>query len=403
MCYEFIIHHCDREQKWHNVCDGTIQVAFEEEPGEVDAGKEFSEKQRLCNTIHSNAVATCTQSVETNVFYEYLHKLGLQYGPTFQPLHNLAFNDRGEAVGDLTIFQWLATDNSNHPQEHVIHPTTLDGMAQILYVALTNGAQDRTPTTIPTSIQDLWIKSSGILSQQGDETATIQTYCKLESKTSRSTESHVFALNRNSGDVLISIEKLRTTTVSIDDASDGLQGSDGLCHTIHWAPDLKSFESGDIEGWCQADQPQHGEEDQVRNNSTFIKPLVRYIQALINQKPKAKILEVTSQDDKSGDDILERITQQGMQSKSPHYRRVHLVDGNSPNESDVPAVGTIDLVQDLAAQGFALNSYDLLILKSEAVIDPTKATISKTLTQASSLLKEYVFKNIEKSFEVRIC
>ena len=69
----------------------------------------------------------------------------------------MACNKDGEAVGELTSFEWVADQRTNPPQPHIIHTTTLDGIFELLFTAVSKGGTERIPKMIPTRVHKLWI------------------------------------------------------------------------------------------------------------------------------------------------------------------------------------------------------------------------------------------------------
>ncbi len=240
--------------QWAENCRGTIEVKYEEAETEVDRGKEAAERSRCYKQRYENAVGTCNKTVEPERMYEHLQKIGLTFGPAFRPLQQIHCNNEGEAMTEVRTFEWSAQDNSNHPQPHVVHPTTLDGVAQLFSVALTKGAQEMIPTTIPTRMSKLWISNSGL---SHSESESIQAYTKSAFKGYRGTEFNMFALDKVTGDVLLSIESLETTTV----ASQGtvLKGQSDqrqLCYSIDWKSDVDLMSSQQTLSYSKAEHAE---------------------------------------------------------------------------------------------------------------------------------------------------
>lgn len=171
--------------------------------------------------------------------YEHLHDIGLDFGPAFRPLQNIACNSLGEAIAEVHTFRW--GDHSKHAQPHVVHPTTLDGVAQLFSVALTKGAQNVISTTIPTRMTNLWISDSGL---SHPIPKSIHAYTKSMFTGYRGTESHMFALDMVTGNVLITIENLETTTVASPSTTLQIRSDERkLCHNIMWKPDVNLMDS----------------------------------------------------------------------------------------------------------------------------------------------------------------
>ena len=237
--------------QWSENCRGTIQAQFDEVATEVDGGHEKIQKLRSYKQLFEDATIACNRSVDKTRMYEHLQDIGLTFGPAFQPLDQIACNDEGEAIAEVRTFPWVAQDNANHPQPHIIHPTTLDGVAQLFSVALTKGARELISTTIPTRMTNLWISNKG-LSQSS--ATSIQAYTKSAFRGYRGTESSMFALEKDTGDLLISISSLETTSVaSHTSVSQRQEEQRKLCYSIDWKPDLDMLSLPQTQTYCELD------------------------------------------------------------------------------------------------------------------------------------------------------
>ena len=184
--------------------------------------------------------------------YEHLHDIGLDFGPAFRPLQNIAYNELGEAIAEVHTYRWV--DHSEHAQPHVVHPTTLDGVAQLFSVALTKGAQDIISTTIPTRITNLWISDSGL---SHPISKSIHAYTRSMFTGYRRTESNMFALDMVTGNLLITIDTLETTTVASPSTTSRTRSDERqLCHRIVWKPDINLMNSQQILSYSRAESAE---------------------------------------------------------------------------------------------------------------------------------------------------
>ena len=154
MDFKVCLHQRD---EWIESCRGTIKVIYQEHPGEIDEGNEAAEEIHHYRQIDEGAAQLCTQSIDARALYEGWQKFGYEYGPTFQLLRTVRFNDEGMAAAEVKISQ----ANASTAHAHVIHPTSLDAMMQLVFATLTQGT-DATSTMVPTHIRKLWVSSSGL-------------------------------------------------------------------------------------------------------------------------------------------------------------------------------------------------------------------------------------------------
>lgn len=225
---------------WAENCRGTIRVEYEESQTEVDRGKEAREELRNVRQIHEEASRSCTKVVESRYMYQRLRDCGYQYGPTFQPLEQLRCSDRVEATAEVKLLQW--------PLPHIIHPSSLDGVLQLMFTALTKGGTNTIPTMVPTRVNRLWLSSSGLSCLHAD---SVQVYAKINHQGFRTVEASISALDKADGLLRIQIEGLETTVFSsAENLSQPESDAWSLYYNIDWKPDLNILDQKEILDYC---------------------------------------------------------------------------------------------------------------------------------------------------------
>ena len=253
--YDFRI--CTLEDDtWGENCRGTIQIEYVDDDTEIDGGFENSARLLHYKELYETRVQQCQRSVDSQIVYEHFRSIGLEFGPAFQTLRNVSCNDDGDVTAEIGAFQWTSQDGMNHPQSHLIHPTTLDGLIQLVLVGLTRGAQDLIPATVPTRISNLWLSASGL---SYPETTSLQASSKQISKGYRQTESSMFAVDQ-AGQLLASVSVLETTNVGQQDTGlDAQSAQKKLCYNMDWKPDINFLESNQAQLYCEAGKIQEPE------------------------------------------------------------------------------------------------------------------------------------------------
>ena len=249
--------------QWNENCRGTVALEYDEAITEVDAGKEAAALQSRHWQLFDKTSKNSTRNLSVKEMYEYLHDRGLEYGPAFQGLQEISCNDDGEAIAEVTAFKWLAnSDNTNHPQPHIIHPTTLDAVAQVMMVSLSKGGSEDIPTSIPTRIGKFWISSSGINYPAFD---AVNAYARASFTGTRKAESSIFCLDQATGSLLLSMEDVESTTVATrHDSADSLMQEANkakaikLCYNLAWKPDLDLLQNNNpaaLLAYCEKARP----------------------------------------------------------------------------------------------------------------------------------------------------
>ena len=235
--------------EWTGICDGTIETEFEfgAEMANVDEKKAMLQHHQKS---HCEGVGRCQKLVEsTSKMYEFAAEIGYGFGPTFQTLHSMSHSGDADAAATLYLGEWKdkVPKNAQITQEHLIHPTTLDGVFQSTVVALTKGGTESSPTMVPTSIRSLWI-SNDLLDYPGTDSLSIHTHLTFQGF--RESEFSIVAADTNNNKPCIVVEGYRITAVnnSISQYNDWRR----LCFGIDTKPDLRYLSAKQLEEVCNA-------------------------------------------------------------------------------------------------------------------------------------------------------
>ena len=232
---------------WEEACRGMIQLEYQgAEPFDIN-NKDEARSQHY-EKRYELATRACSRSVDSKSMYSHLHDIGFGFGPAFQTLGQIACNNEGEAVAEIQTFKSNGNDFGDRARRCIVHPTTLDGVAQLFSVALTRGAQDVIPTTIPTRVRNLWVTNSSI---DHESASSIQAYSKSEFTGYQGTDSTMFALEKSTCKVLLLIESLETTTVARhrSNTQDSMKIKK-LCYGISLKPDIDLLQPQQTLSFC---------------------------------------------------------------------------------------------------------------------------------------------------------
>jgi NADPH:quinone reductase-like Zn-dependent oxidoreductase/SAM-dependent methyltransferase len=240
---------------WKEVCKGIIRVEYEQESTEVDRGREQEQSFKLFVEEHEKAVRSCDRSVGKERMYHIFKETGLAYGPSFQGLQNLSWNENRVAVGEIKSFDWAAQETRHHVQPHLVHPATLDAVAQLGWVSLTKGGTQRAATAIPTRLRECWLASSGL---GFPDTVTLRG-CSVSSILGpQGVDFTVFALDQQ-GNLKLWVSHLESTTVSALDGHSQASVPRQLCYNLDWKPDPTLIPNEEIPNICRTDKSDTNE------------------------------------------------------------------------------------------------------------------------------------------------
>ena len=229
--------------EWVEACRGKIQVQYETPPNEVEQRDEKEERSEHFRRQYDNAVHACDHSIKSELFYQHCEAMELGYGKIFQGLKGLAWDEANVAIGTVTTCG-LAPD-----EPHVIHPVTLDTVAQLIWAPLTKGATAVIPTAVPTRIRDLWISGSGL---GYPEPNVLRLHASSNSKGVRGSECSMFALD-TAGNLKLSISSMETTELTSNDTLTRKTSSPRpLCFSMDWKPDPAFLSSQQLLAICGA-------------------------------------------------------------------------------------------------------------------------------------------------------
>lgn len=217
--------------EWRENCRGMITTEYESDETPVDAGLEAARASIAHQETFARAVEVCSTRVDPKQLYEYFSTVGLDLGPNFQRLSDVHFSN-DEAVCLMNTPNMANKMPKNFMHHHVIHPTTLDAILQLMVAALTKGGREMMQVMIPTSIRDLWISSKFETHPE-----VMHLYAKSKYIGFRQSGARVMALEKDSKEPWAIVEDFQATAVSGRNSTADDRNVRRLCFNIDWKPD----------------------------------------------------------------------------------------------------------------------------------------------------------------------
>ncbi|KAK5996306.1 Highly reducing polyketide synthase azaB [Cladobotryum mycophilum] len=188
-------------------------------------------------------------------YYTTIKTSEIQYGPTFQNLDKLRLSNNGEAMAQLDTETWKSIGTKASSSSYSIHPTVMDGMAQLLIAALSQSHGD-SPTMVPVRVAKIWVDCSnaslncGKLSVMVD--GTLNGY--------RGALGHVVGTTNDSTYPLVYLYGLETAFIDngIKSPFHGEAKPRNLCTQLVWKPDIKLMNNEQISFYCTNGRPPQG-------------------------------------------------------------------------------------------------------------------------------------------------
>lgn len=216
---------------WRENCRGMIMTEYESGETPVDAGLEAARALSTHQETFTRAAEVCTTTVDSKQLYEYFSTVGLDLGPSFRRLSHVCFSN-DEAVCLMNIPDMAPKMPKNYMHGHVIHPTTLDAILQVMIAALTKGGRELMQVMIPTSIRDLWISSKFETHPE-----VMHLYANSKYIGFRQSGARIMALEKDKKEPWAIVEDFQATAVSERNSTADDRNVRRLCFNIDWKPD----------------------------------------------------------------------------------------------------------------------------------------------------------------------
>ncbi|KAL8846747.1 MAG: hypothetical protein Q9221_008190 [Calogaya cf. arnoldii] len=278
--YNFYVSTCN-SNVWTETCRGTIQVVLEKSDSQVDGGRESSARLHSYRRVFEDDMQKCSKSMDRKSIYEYMLSTGLGYGTSFQAIQNVSYDDNGTACGYVNTLETIAPEVAAAAQPHVIHPTTLDGLFQLILMALAKSTETYMPTIMPTRIGKLWVSGQSI---SNSSTTIINAHAEAGFTGRRKASGSMFALNADNNRILLSLEGTEMTTVT---GSEGEMLSQGerrrLAYKLTWKPDVDLLTASQVLAYCEELRPQRPSDAEFYTNLGFL--MLKFLSEALSALP----------------------------------------------------------------------------------------------------------------------
>lgn len=177
----------------------------------------------------------------------------LRYGPCFQNVQEMRLGTGGFAMAHIDTEAWKLRPPGGRPPAYAIHPTTLDGLAQLVAPALSQNGR-HLPTMVPVRLAHLWLDmSSGASLGQGK--MRIAAKCGLRGY--RGASADIVGTAKGVDVPVVYMDGLETNFISSTAPSAQDQGPPRrLCTRLVWKPDVGLMSPEQVRLYCVRDRPQ---------------------------------------------------------------------------------------------------------------------------------------------------
>ncbi|KAM7191829.1 Compactin diketide synthase mokB [Rhypophila sp. PSN 637] len=208
---EFTIASRNDEGIWTQNCAGLISIQYA--PTASAQAQAFTDERQVKMDAHkkfySRLEADKPPQVPVADFYAFINKMGVQLGPVFQVLKTIG-SGHYESICDLVISDTAAFMPENYEHDHIIHPTTLDGVVQMAASAATEGGLTVDRAKIPKFIDFVWVSAKMFEKKAG---AKLIGYCTSKPVGKTEYAGDAVIADESWGEELVKIEGCRTVAL----------------------------------------------------------------------------------------------------------------------------------------------------------------------------------------------
>lgn len=171
-------------------------------------------------------------------------------GPSFSGLDDVRYSDDWYHTATLhsTVPYIAKLYKYGYMQDHIVHPTTLDGVVHSGLIAMTKGGSESTHAVVPTSIPNLWVSA-----RLAAKPSTLKLHGRAERLGFRKWRQWVTAMDPATNLPLVIIDGLVGTEVNQDAADSGsASAAQSPYYCVAWKPDVSILPKAKIEATVMA-------------------------------------------------------------------------------------------------------------------------------------------------------
>lgn len=279
--------------EWREHCHGLVLTEYEQPHTAVDGGREQLEFEASCRERLGRVEETSKTDTSFRQLYEHLSTVGLDFGATFQTLRDIRCGSIGSAVATVERQDLEGLMPLGHLQEHLVHPTVLDGILQSIIVCLTKGGREIDRVMVPSEIGDLWVSAHSDVAAKFD---AVRVSCSGKFLGIRQAEARIVGLDVASGKPVCTVDDFVITTVarSGGGGADESAAARRLCFNINYKVDPAFVDQAVVDKVLQpgATHGPTSEQAQLIENVEMMCYLYvkRYWDRIFNKERDAKLV-----------------------------------------------------------------------------------------------------------------
>jgi zearalenone synthase (highly reducing iterative type I polyketide synthase) len=209
---------------------------------------------------YATALERCEQTIDPAAFYKATYDAGLQYGPLFQGLSEIAAGS-SRCVTTVKITDTKASMPAGAQSAHLIHPTTLDAVFHSMFTAMMAHGEDSKPAftraAVPIAFDSL-IFYTDIPNTAGDQ---LRSCCRVQRDGLHDLVADIYVSSDTAFDTpKIIVHGIRCrelppsaatgTTTATSSSATGVKAPVG---TLVWKPDLTLLDEANLRDYLEKD------------------------------------------------------------------------------------------------------------------------------------------------------
>ncbi|OJJ75778.1 hypothetical protein ASPBRDRAFT_38078 [Aspergillus brasiliensis CBS 101740] len=233
----------------------------------------------------------CSQS-STQDIYDGSTGSSLHYGPAFQNVKHLRLGPGATAVAKIDVESWKRVMTEEEAPSYVVHPCTMDGLAQLVVPALNHEQRHTLPTMVPVRASRIWIDlRRPALLQQGEILAVAK--CRLRGH--RGAWADLVGMSVDGDRPLLCIEGLETSFIEAATKSTEMRDDSSrrrqLCTSLVWRPDVEMLDREQLREEVCRDRPAEVPNALDRHRSLQVATLGYMMEAMeyLEQHPEVSV------------------------------------------------------------------------------------------------------------------
>ncbi|KAK7757127.1 hypothetical protein SLS62_000674 [Diatrype stigma] len=262
------------DKSWHNNFQSVIHVEYEDDLksdfDNVPVTQTTTELQLADDYEHARSA--CINRVSKRDFYKWHHQQGLKYGEAFRLANDVYWD--GDKLG-------IACADVGPPMKAfggIVHPTVLDALCQVCYMAPSSGMSKALPTIIPHKIHDAWISATG---WQYPQTSCVRMLTTSVIKLRESGINSSFTALNDNGSLLCHVKRLEMLPAGTKELN--RNGERKFLHSIDWKPQLSLLSPAQIQSICEMDWSPSDETVVIDHHSRLERALRTVLQHSIHE------------------------------------------------------------------------------------------------------------------------